>query len=95
MTLCEGQESQLYQGDQDQSVKRPSPSVTRARVEATLGKSVQLPCQCTAWNLLLGKLLRAQWKDDYGRLIDFSNTSTPAKYVLLNEVRRVKKKGDL
>jgi len=64
-TLQEGEESQLHQGDQGQSVKRPSPSVTRTRVEATLGRLVRLPCQCTAFNP--DRLLRAQWKDNYGK----------------------------
>jgi len=32
-----------------------------------------------------------QWKDNYRRLIDFSNISSPVSYVLLSDVRRVKK----
>ncbi|XP_034432978.1 uncharacterized protein LOC117756546 [Hippoglossus hippoglossus] len=84
---------QLDKGARDQLGKGLNQTVTRTRVEVTLGKSVQLPCQCTGENSGEGKL-RVEWKDSHGKVLVLLGTSPLRKYTLINDKRRLKVEGD-
>ncbi len=83
----------MDKGVQGQFEKGSDPNITRIRVEVTLGKSAQLPCQCGGENSGEGKF-RVQWEDKYGRVVDLSRTPPLGKYALINDKRRLKIKGD-
>ena len=84
---------QLNKGAQDQLGKGLNQTVTRTRVEVTLGKSAQLPCQCTGNNSGEGEL-RVEWTDSHGRVLVLSGILPLRKYTLINDKRRLKVEGD-
>ena len=73
--------------------KGPDQDVMKTRVEVALGKSAQLPCQCTEENSGRGKY-RVQWENKHGRVLNLSGTLQSERYVLINDKRRVKTPGD-
>ena len=58
-----------------------------------MGKSAQLPCQCTGNNSGEGKL-RVEWKDSHGKVLVLSGILPLRKYTLINDKRRLKVEGD-
>ncbi|KAK6307689.1 hypothetical protein J4Q44_G00209600 [Coregonus suidteri] len=84
---------QLDKVGPDQLGEKSDQNVTKTRVEITLGKSAQLPCQCTRENSGEGKC-RVQWEDNYGRSLDLLGAVALRKYALLNDKRRMKIEGD-
>lgn len=81
------------QGVPDQYGNGSDQSVTVTEVRATIGQTIQLPCQCTAGNTDRGKY-RVTWQDNRGRVIDLLGESAFKKFGLINDKRRVKVKGD-
>ena len=58
-----------------------------------MGKSAQLPCQCTGNNSGEGEL-RVEWTDSHGRVLVLSGILPLRKYTLINDKRRQKVEGD-